>query len=727
MLRTTVLSALRRHALANWWGADLPAAYAASDSAGSLYLTRRTSVDLDQQNRVALCLGTFDLVASPVRVRSLLCHNLGRGWHHLIKDTLQAKGARRMFTFRTSITFAVMAFILALAALLIAIQVRVLHWATQEAAAAYMDTTSTKAFGRLQSEITAMASLVRLLATSSSVADSNKRTETGPAIALFKAALQELPQMDSIYAGFENGAWLQVRRTSDLTEEQRERLRATAHADIAINLVRPTPDGELPMRRIFEDRQGNDVGQLDLWKYGYDARKRPWYQETMKVDRSLVSLPYLSFSIGAPVITVSAPLRGKVPGVLAADLKLDTFSDFVQAQRPGEHGVVLIFDSAGSLIAHPNLAEFIASAMTHPSRSQLPNIKEINSGAAAAVLRRLDGRDHYDGTISDDQGNAYLFRLAKFSMGDQHSASILLLAAQGDFLQAVQKLQITGLILAIVAGGAFIPVVWIFGNAMSRSLKDITAQATRLQKLAAPDPTPVTSRMREIGELGSTVHLAQRTIWSFARFVPKEIVRGVMDTSISTELGGARKELTVVFTDVRNFTTIAESADPDTLMHQTSRYFSVLTEAFLAEGGTVDKFIGDAVMVFWNAPNPQPDHIERACRAVLAGRMACEKLNAEFEAEGLKPFFTRFGIHVGEAVVGNLGSTERMNYTALGNTVNLAARLEGLNKQFGTAILVSEGVYLRVQHCFQFTPLEAVVAKGMTKETRVFELVGAAT
>src|SRR5262249_9117538 len=157
---------------------------------------RRTSVDLDQQNRVALCLGAFDLIASPVWVRSLRCHNFGRGRHHLRKDTLQAKGTRRMFTFRTSITFAVMAFILALAALLIAIQVRVLHWATQEAAAAYMDTTSTKAFGRLQSEIAAMASLVRVLATSSSVADSNERTETGPAIALFKAALQERPQMD---------------------------------------------------------------------------------------------------------------------------------------------------------------------------------------------------------------------------------------------------------------------------------------------------------------------------------------------------------------------------------------------------------------------------------------------------------------------------------------------------------------------------------------------------
>jgi adenylate cyclase len=117
-----------------------------------------------------------------------------------------------------------------------------------------------------------------------------------------------------------------------------------------------------------------------------------------------------------------------------------------------------------------------------------------------------------------------------------------------------------------------------------------------LQKLADPTPSPVASRIKEIHELGSAMNLAQRTIRSFARFVPKEIVRGVMDKSVSAELGGVREEVTVVFTDVRDFTTIAESADPDMLMRQMSRYFSVLTEAFLAEGGTVDKFIGDAVM-----------------------------------------------------------------------------------------------------------------------------------
>ena len=638
---------------------------------------------------------------------------------------LRSVSARAMLTFRTSITFTVMAFVVALAALLIAIQDRALRWATQDAASAYMDATSTKAFGRLQTELTALASLLHVLATSSSVADSNERTETGPAIPLFKAVLQELPQLDSIYAGFENGAWLQVRRIGELNDEQRERLRATSAASTAINLVRPAADGELPMRRIFEDRDGNEVGQIDLWKYGYDARKRPWYRETLKADRSLVSTPYLSFSIGAPVITVSAPLRGKVPGVLAADLKLDTFSDFVQAQRPGEHGIVVMFDSTGSLMAHPNFADFIVNALTHPSQPQLPNIKEINSGIVAAVLRRSQGRDQYEGNIRDDQGRDYLFRVAKFTLGEQYSAGIMLLAAQEDFAKDVRRLHFTGLILATLASAAFLPVVWIFGNGMSRALKRITAEAVKLQKLAEPGPSSIPSRIRELHELGSAMKLAQRAIWSFARFVPKELVQRVVDNSISTELGGAREEITVLFTDVRDFTTIAESADPDILMHQTSRYFSVLTEAFLAEGGTIDKFNGDAVMVFWNAPNPQPDHVERACRAALAAKLAGEKLNTQFKTEGLKPFFTRFGIHVGDAVVGNLGSTERMNYTALGNTVNLAARLEGLNKQFGTVILVSETVYLRARHCFQFRAFESVVAKGMTKETRIFELVGA--
>jgi adenylate cyclase len=160
-------------------------------------------------------------------------------------------------------------------------------------------------------------------------------------------------------------------------------------------------------------------------------------------------------------------------------------------------------------------------------------------------------------------------------------------------------------------------------------------------------------------------------------------------------------------------------------MRQTSRNFAALTKAFLAEGGTVDKFIGDSVMVFWNAPHLQHDHVERACRAALSAKAASEALNTQFAAEGLSPFAIRVGIHFGDAVVGNLGSAERMNYTVLGNSVNLAARLEGLNKEYGTTILVSESVRNRVENWLRFNPIASVIAKGITAKAQVYELMEA--
>jgi adenylate cyclase len=340
-------------------------------------------------------------------------------------------------------------------------------------------------------------------------------------------------------------------------------------------------------------------------------------------------------------------------------------------------------------------------------------------------MRRWDGSDHYDGTIHGENGRDYLFRFRRFSLADKLSGYSLLIAAENDFVKNVRNLQIKGIIIALIAGGCFVPAVWIFGSRMSTSLKRITAQASRLRTLAVPDDAPVTSRVAEIDELGRTMAIAQRSIWSFARFVPKDIVKGIIDGSISTELHGVRQDVTILFTDVTNFTGISEAAKPDSLMHQTSRHLAALTDAFHAEGGTVDKFIGDSVMAFWNAPHLQHDHVERACRAALAAKAASDALNTQFEAEGLPPFAVRVGIHFGDAVVGNVGSAERMNYTVLGNSVNLAARLEGLNKECGTRILVSKAVRNRVGHCFRFKAIASVIAKGMTTETRVYELVEA--
>jgi adenylate cyclase len=628
-----------------------------------------------------------------------------------------------MVTFRIALTAAVMTFIIVLAACLILIQIATFRASARAAASAALDAASANTLSRLETDVTELSSLLRVLSTNPSLTDTDDRSEVDGAIAMFKAALLELPQADSLHIGYENGCWLQVRRLDVLDASERRKLGAPDGAVYNVNLVRPAAGDALSMHRIFQDERGDELTQLDLSDYGYDVRKRGWYHDALRADQPIVSSPYRSFSIATPMMTLAAPLRGQVRGVIAADLKLDNFSELVNAQRPGKHGTAIIFDSFGVLLAHPDLGRLADDGSVHRAYSQLPEIGEMRSGLVGAVMRKWDGGDRHEGRIRDEDGRDYLFRLRKFSQRDGYSGYSLLIAAEDDFATEVRELQIKGIIIALFVGGCFIPVAWIFGGRMSASLKRLTAQTSRLHVVAAPDDMPVTSHIAEIHELGRTMAIAQHTVWSFAHFVAADIVKGIINGSISTELGGIRQEVTILFTDVTNFTGIAEATDPDLLMRQTSRHLTALTAAFLAEGGTVDKFIGDSVMVFWNAPRPQRDHVERACRAALSAKAASDALNAQFEAEGLQPFAVRLGVHVGDAVVGNIGSLERMEYTILGNTVNLAARLEGLNKEYGTTILVSEGVRSRVENLFRFRSIGSVPVRGMTTEIQVHELV----
>ena len=160
-------------------------------------------------------------------------------------------------------------------------------------------------------------------------------------------------------------------------------------------------------------------------------------------------------------------------------------------------------------------------------------------------------------------------------------------------------------------------------------------------------------------------------------------------------------------------------------MQAMGEYFEVVGQAILERGGTIDKFIGDAVMAFWNAPFESEDHVERACVAALRLSKASEELNQRRLESGLPLLRTRVGIHTGTAVVGNLGSSDRMDYTALGANVNLASRLEGLNKFYATRIMVSRVVRQRARNNFLFRSVDVVVPKGASEPLVLFELVGA--
>jgi adenylate cyclase len=353
----------------------------------------------------------------------------------------------RAVQFRIALSIAVLGLLTTLALCLIVVQNLIFHEAIRISAAAYMDAVSAASQGQLKSQIGTLNTLVRVLSYDPFLADSDQRSESGGAVGLFKTALREVPQADSIYVGYNNGCWLQVRRVEDLNATERLRLQVPGGTAFIINLVFPTASGELPMRRFFYSADGNKIEQIVLWNYGYDPRTRDWYHDTSESDQPLVSAPYMSFSLGTPMITLSAPLRGKAKGVVAIDLKLDTYSEFVKRTRPGEHGTTIIFDSSGTLIAHPDFARLADYSLTHSSGNRLPRITDIETPAVSKIIHSWDRSERYEGSLMDGEGNEVLFRLSRLSLSEGRDAYLLLLAAADDFGGNVRDLQIKGTVI----------------------------------------------------------------------------------------------------------------------------------------------------------------------------------------------------------------------------------------------------------------------------------------
>ena len=210
---------------------------------------------------------------------------------------------------------------------------------------------------------------------------------------------------------------------------------------------------------------------------------------------------------------------------------------------------------------------------------------------------------------------------------------------------------------------------------------------------------------------------------TFEKYVSPAIVAEVLADPSNIELGGKKVDMTVMFSDVRGFTTISEKLDPRELSNLLNSYLTPMTDLVFKHKGTLDKYMGDAIMSFWGAPIHFPDHAEHACRCALAMLVKLKKLQEQYRAKGLPEIEIGIGLNTGDMSVGNMGSDTVRSYTVMGDAVNLGSRLEGINKQYGTRIIISEFTFNAVKSKFTTREVDWVKVKGKNEPVRIFELV----
>jgi len=212
---------------------------------------------------------------------------------------------------------------------------------------------------------------------------------------------------------------------------------------------------------------------------------------------------------------------------------------------------------------------------------------------------------------------------------------------------------------------------------------------------------------------------------SFSQYLSPDVIALIeKDPEKYIRPGGEVQDLSILFSDIRDFTSLSEGMSPDDLVHLLNEYFNAMTQVLYRQAGTLDKYIGDAIMAFWGSPYPQKDHANRACCCALEMKAQLAKLNGQWSARGLREIAIGIGVNSGPANVGNIGSEQRLSWTAMGDNVNLASRLEGMTKQYRTAIIISESTYAQVQYQFIGREVDKIRVKGKKQPVTIYELLG---
>eukprot|EP00736_Rhodelphis_marinus_P004389 Rmarinus@m.10891 len=507
-----------------------------------------------------------------------------------------------------------------------------------------------------------------------------------------------------------------------------------------------------PATRLTVDVVTFDDAHLASCSEGvYDPSIRPYYTVAADNVHRFVSPEQLvvwtdvyvwfagnSLGVSASIPTynrtsISEPDADDIDTVFATDVDLADLQYFLQELDFAASGTVVIIDRCG---------EYEVGCIVASSEPLQPVYCQDDVAGNACGD---------DGRVSSDWGVGGVKKVMDYLNGKrsygvlsytentnlEHDGQLIRVVVEDTFLDwivvlSVDRSDFTGdiddnTVYTLIISACFVFVVGTFSVALTRwitkPLFHVSTEMNQIARFKLSDKEVKSSRLAEIKTIQDSMTTMKIGLRSFEKYVPAELVRHLLLQNKEAKLGMEEGYVTCFFSDIEGFTSISEALPLSDLVVLMGRFFEEWTKLVLESGGTVDKYIGDAIMAFWNAPQECPNHRVVACRTALKMQEILREMQEQWVKEGYPVVRARIGLHCGPVLVGNMGSMDRLNYTVLGDTVNLASRLEGANKRYGTYIMVSGDLYEHVKDSFLCRPLDIVSVKGREAATEIYELV----
>jgi len=591
-----------------------------------------------------------------------------------------------------------------------AIGVHVLWWRTAEANShALAETINQQIVSAVEKELTTITTEARAAHTAIRTLFVQHVLETREADKrefVFLSQLQSQQNISWVAFGWPDGAFFAAHKLGDLGMEMME--------------IAPV-DGTI-RRRI--DQYQVVVGDIEFEKRRFEntdfvVTDQEWYQKGIQADEPRW-LSVVNHPVGArPSIAYAGPIDvyQKRQGVLAVIIEYTRLAQFLSQLSVGKSGAAFILGRDGTTIAAPD-PDADEVDMQRSDQPLLP--------IAQGALKQAGSSYDSDKKMASQQRlvagkDAYAVTLTPLAFPGWTLATVI---PEAEFLgpiEATIRKLLIGLAILIVAAG--IISAWLARRVIATPLIMVVDELKHVARFDLEKVRRHASRLIEIENLSNAIADMAGGLAAFRKFIPSDLVKVLVSEGIEPRPGGSVRTLTVMFADIAGFTGLSERLG-DQIIPLLSSYLDTMSREVSSHDGTIDKFIGDAVMAFWGAPAANADHAVDACRAALA----CQRA---LRASGLtddsgQPLRVRIGVNSGDMLVGNIGSEVRLNYTVIGDTVNVASRLEGANKEYGTEIIIGEETRRLAGDGIRVRELDRLMVYGRTGGIAIYELLDTA-